>query len=63
MDKPKLCPYLESRDTRCAERLSLESLREAFVYCAGNYEYCSVFQQIRIERRRPEDTHLRARSA
>lgn len=63
MNNLKMCPYLENRDSRCADRLSLERLREAFLFCAGNYDHCTIFHQIRIERRRSEDNHLRARSA
>ena len=63
MQKSSTCPYLEKRDTRCAYRLSLESLREAFTYCAGDYASCTIYQQIRLDNREPAEPAPQARSA
>ena len=55
-----MCPYLEKRDARCAPRQSLESIRQAFAYCAGDYASCTIYRQIRREN---EESSAKARQA
>ena len=62
-NRPSLCPYLDRRDTRCAYPLTMTNLREAFRLCAGSYEVCSVYHQIRLAQLRPEDELTVVRSA
>jgi len=43
------CPHLEQDDPRCASRLCLGRLEQAFAVCLGAYQGCVVFQQLTIE--------------
>ncbi len=63
MQNQPLCPFLERRDPRCADRLSLERLAEAFSLCAGRYEHCNFFQQIRVENQDRLELSRRIRTA
>jgi hypothetical protein len=59
-----MCPYLDRRDDRCAELLTLTNLREAFRLCAGNHEFCTLYYEIRLDDRREHRAELlAARSA
>lgn len=58
-----MCPYLEKRDARCADRQSLESIRQAFTYCAGDYASCTIYHEIRLENEESAEKVHRARSA
>ena len=53
-----MCPYLDRRDPRCADLLTLTNLREAFRLCAGNHEFCTVYHQIRMDDRRQQREEL-----
>lgn len=57
------CPYLDRRDARCADLLTLTNLREAFRLCAGDHECCSVYHQIRLADVRTVAGRALARSA
>jgi hypothetical protein len=43
-----LCPYLDRRDARCADLLTLTNLQQAFRLCAGDHESCTIYHQIRF---------------
>ncbi len=43
-----LCPYLDRCDTRCANRFTMINLPEAFRLCAGSFDACGVYHQIRL---------------
>ena len=45
------CPFLNRRDARCGEHMSLQGLGHAFDYCFGRYQGCPVYFQMLIERR------------
>ncbi len=63
MQNQPLCPFLERRDPRCADRLSLERLAEAFSLCAGRYEHCIFYQRIRDEDQDRLEFSRRSRTA
>ncbi|HSA25259.1 MAG TPA: hypothetical protein P5159_01910 [Phycisphaerae bacterium] len=52
-----LCPFVDRRDARCANLLTMTNLKEAFRLCAGNHEACRVYHQIRLAELR-RDTQL-----
>ncbi|CAN5619039.1 hypothetical protein BH09PLA1_BH09PLA1_09020 [soil metagenome] len=45
------CPFLNRRDARCGEHMSIQGLDHAFDYCFGRYQGCPVYFQMLIERR------------
>jgi len=47
-NKLRLCPYLDRCDARCANRFTMVNLPEAFRLCAGNFEACGIYHQIRL---------------
>ncbi len=51
MDEPQLCPFIERRDARCGERLTLERLGEAFKLCAGRHGACPIYHDLHFEDR------------
>ena len=64
VDNPRfLCPYLDRRDARCADLLTLMNIREAFRLCAGDHESCTIFHQIRRAEARADSELLVAQSA
>ena len=40
------CPHIDRDDPRCAHRLSLNRIDQAFNVCFGSYRGCPVFQRI-----------------
>ena len=44
-----ICPFIDRADMRCASRLSLDHLKDAFDLCVGNHQNCPVFRQMRHE--------------
>jgi len=58
-----LCPYVDARDARCAQRWTLINLPTAFRLCVGNYEACTVYHQIRLAELRTEAKLLVAQPA
>ena len=63
MHHSRMCPFLERGDDRCAERINLECLIEAFRFCAGDYERCATYHEIRLERIAGQQRERKARSA
>ncbi len=59
MDPPRpMCPYLDRRDARCADLLTLTNLRHAFRLCAGNHDFCTIYYQIRLDDLRQKQDEL-----
>jgi hypothetical protein len=58
-----MCPFLDRRDARCADRLTLTNLRQAFRLCAGNHDFCTNYHQIRMDDLRREQERLVAQPA
>ncbi|MCG3181541.1 MAG: hypothetical protein BIFFINMI_03937 [Phycisphaerae bacterium] len=54
------CPFLDSADSRCAQRLSLNNLKQAFQYCFGRHHACPLHTQLLAERviERQQSSHL-----
>lgn len=46
------CPFLDRQDMRCAKRVTMLNLDQAYRLCAGNYESCIYYYQLRVERSR-----------
>lgn len=44
------CPHLDRNDPRCAARLTLGHLDEAFSFCLGGFQRCPNFHRINRER-------------
>jgi hypothetical protein len=44
------CPFLNRRDARCGENLSLDRLGYAFGRCFGQYHLCPVYAEMLLER-------------
>ncbi len=42
-----VCPYLENGNPGCSPHLNMRNIVQAFVHCAGRYENCAVFKEIR----------------
>jgi hypothetical protein len=40
------CPHVDRDDPRCAHRLSINRIDQAFNVCFGSYRGCPVFQRI-----------------
>lgn len=40
-----MCPYAESDDLRCKERLTVRNLDYAMDYCAGDYTQCPIYRE------------------
>jgi hypothetical protein len=45
----QVCPFLDRQDMRCAKRMTMLNLEQAFRLCAGNYESCIYYYEIRLE--------------
>lgn len=58
-----VCPYMNNRDARCAQRLTMLNLPTAFKLCVGNYEACNIYHQIRLAELRERAELLVAQSA
>ena len=43
---PQTCPYLDLADVRCASRLTMKSLAEAYRLCFGSPQTCPVHQRL-----------------
>lgn len=43
-----VCPYLDYRDARCADLLTMMNINGAFRLCVGDYESCNIYHQIRL---------------
>jgi len=50
-DEGEYCPYLDSRDERCGEHLTVNDLSHAFHHCFGDFVSCPVFKDKFISRR------------
>ena len=48
----RVCPFLDRQDMRCAKRMTMLNLEQAYRLCAGNYESCTYYYQIRLEQPR-----------
>jgi len=48
-NKLQICPYLEAADQRCAQRFTLEKLDEAYRFCFGSPERCSIYRMLSSE--------------
>ncbi len=46
MNKPPICPFLDLADDRCAEKLTMKSLDEAYRFCFGQPEECPVYAEL-----------------
>jgi hypothetical protein len=44
-----VCPHLDRNDLRCATRLSLGRIEQAFSVCFGAYHGCPMFHRINGE--------------
>jgi hypothetical protein len=53
MDAACDCPYLDQNDPRCAGRLTLGHLDEAFSFCLDGYQRCPNFHRLNREGRLP----------
>ncbi len=42
-----MCPFLDNADPRCSAHLSLRNITKAFAHCAGHFEACPLFQELR----------------
>jgi hypothetical protein len=58
-----VCPYIDRSDPRCAERLTILNLREAFQFCFGHAPACPVHRQIRYEESRRDAALALAQTA
>jgi len=47
MSRPQICPFIELPDPRCARRLSLGRLCEAFKLCVNCPTACPVYHELR----------------
>jgi hypothetical protein len=57
MERPRrgaepCCPFLDRDDSRCAHRLTLSHLDEAFAYCLHHYRRCPLYHQLMREAKR-----------
>jgi hypothetical protein len=43
------CPHVDRNDARCAARLSIARLDQAFSVCFGSYRGCALFHRINAE--------------
>jgi len=48
--RPDCCPHLNADDPRCASRLCLSRLDQAFSVCLGAFHACPMFHRINDER-------------
>lgn len=57
------CPFLNRRDARCGEHMSLDGLHHAFDYCFGAYRECPAYLALLSERlaRRGQAANAHAR--
>jgi hypothetical protein len=46
-----MCPFVETADSRCGRRLTLDALSEALGYCAGEHRECPVYREIQKDAR------------
>ncbi|MBN1846532.1 MAG: hypothetical protein JW810_12660 [Sedimentisphaerales bacterium] len=37
------CPYINASNPLCSEHLSLQHLEDAFEFCTGRYQLCSLY--------------------
>ena len=44
------CPFLNRRERRCGQHLSLQGLDYAFDYCFGSYQSCPAYFELLVER-------------
>lgn len=51
-DAAGACPHINAGYTRCADRLRLGRLHEAFGLCAGRFGACPTFQDLAREQPR-----------
>lgn len=49
-----MCPLVDKSNSRCATHLTLANLSCAFAHCAGEYDDCPVYKEIRVKKIRPE---------
>ena len=63
MERLHLCPFLERRDPRCARRLTLVQLTEAFKFCAGCPNACPTHRELTVEMKMPTGRERPARPA
>lgn len=46
-----MCPYLEKSQPRCSTHLSFRNIHQAFSHCAGRYNTCPIYQELRANLR------------
>lgn len=56
--KAHICPYLDLADGRCASRLTINTLAEAFRYCFGDPTRCPVYAMLHLEQGAQERSRL-----
>lgn len=49
MDATCDCPHIDRNDPRCASRLTLGHLDQAFDLCVGAFNRCPIFTRLRNE--------------
>ncbi|MBS3820786.1 MAG: hypothetical protein GVY16_00195 [Planctomycetes bacterium] len=42
-----MCPFLDHADPRCSAQLNLRNISKAFAHCAGRFEACPLYQELR----------------
>ena len=48
--KPRTCPYLDLADVRCSDRLTMDSLADAYRLCFGDPAACPVHRLLASQR-------------
>lgn len=52
------CPHIDRDDPRCASRLCLGQLEQAFCICFGSYRSCLMYHRINSEQERNPQSNL-----
>lgn len=42
-----VCPFLEKSNPRCSSHLNIRNIGQAYAHCAGRYQACPVFRELR----------------